>query len=465
VIRLVRPADKSAGKDRMSSAVSERETPTAIPPATVAVRAESAAGVIDDAAEPGRLFDKRRLLLLVRTGLTLAIGYLLIFSDKSPSPAPTNIIFVVSYLASNIIIALLPDRILARAGFDIALILADTAAISFALLLIPDADTDVFVFYFTIILLASISDRLLLSLLAPVVTSGAYLAFLLSRHGLSDVLQPAILLRLPFFLLTGTFYAFFVDRVRRGQMAVVAAKQRVEARTELLSMITHDLKQPLWVATQSAALLYDRLRGDTGSTRELAAQVSMSLKRMESLTLNFLDLNRMEMRGLHVTPRRTPLNRIVEDLLDAYRPAFDVHNLRATIELAPGLPPAWIDAMQAERCLSNLLDNAIKYTPAGGTITCRTAGDGQWLTVTIGDSGPGISAERAGTLFARFQDGVNTAGRPSTGLGLHIARALAESLGGDIALDRDQPQGAWFRIRLPAAPEAAAKPALQQCVA
>jgi hypothetical protein len=210
------------------------------------VRAESTAGVIDDAAEPGRLFDKRRLLLLVRTGLTLAIGYLLIFSDKSPTPAPTNIIFVVSYLASNIIIALLPDRILARAGFDIALILADTAAISFALLLIPDADTDVCVFYFTIILLASISDRLMLSLLAPVVTSGAYLAFLLLRHGLSDVLQPAILLRLPFFLLTGTFYAFFVDRVRRGQMAVVAAKQRVEARTELLSMITHDLKQPLW---------------------------------------------------------------------------------------------------------------------------------------------------------------------------------------------------------------------------
>jgi hypothetical protein len=59
VIRLVRPADKSAGKDRMSSAVSERETPTAIPPATVAVRTESAAGVIDDAAEPGVVHRER----------------------------------------------------------------------------------------------------------------------------------------------------------------------------------------------------------------------------------------------------------------------------------------------------------------------------------------------------------------------------------------------------------------------
>src|SRR5262249_48283389 len=156
----------------------------------------------------------------------------------------------------NIIIALMPARILAKAGFDVGLIIADTVLISCALLLIPDGNTDVFIFYFSIILLASISDRLLLSLLAPVVTSVAYVAFLLTRHALSDVLQPAILLRVPFFLLTGAFYGFFVDRVRRGQTAVVAARQRAQARTELLSMITHDLKQPLWVATQSASLLF-----------------------------------------------------------------------------------------------------------------------------------------------------------------------------------------------------------------
>ena len=173
-----------------------------------------------EAVEAGTLLEKRRLLVLLRTGLTLAISYLLIFSAASPVPPPLLLIFVVGYLASNIIIAVMPTRILAKAGFDVGLILTDTAAISFALLLIPDANTDVFIFYFTIILLASISDRLMLSLLAPIVTSGAYLAFLLARHDIHDVLQPAILLRLPFFLLTGTFYGFFVDRVRRGQAAV-----------------------------------------------------------------------------------------------------------------------------------------------------------------------------------------------------------------------------------------------------
>src|SRR5262249_46235867 len=156
-----------------------------------------------DTAEASTLFEKRRLLVLVRTGLTLAIGYLLIFSSASAATPPALIAFVVCYLASNIIVALMPARILAKAGFDVGLIIADTVLISCALLLIPDGNTDVFIFYFSIILLASISDRLLLSLLAPVVTSVAYVAFLLTRHGLSDVLQPAILLRVPFFLLTG----------------------------------------------------------------------------------------------------------------------------------------------------------------------------------------------------------------------------------------------------------------------
>ena len=93
------------------------------------------------------------------------------------------------------------------------------------------------------------------------------------------------------------------------------------------------------------------------------------------------------------------------------------------------------------------------------------------MTVTIGDSGPGISPERSATLFARFQDGVDAAGRRSTGLGLYIAHALVESLGGEITLDGNQPRGAWFRIRLPAARDEAAggrsvaAPVLQERVA
>jgi signal transduction histidine kinase len=105
--------------------------------------------------------------------------------------------------------------------------------------------------------------------------------------------------------------------------------------------------------------------------------------------------------------------------------------------------------MQTERCLGNLLDNAIKFTPAGGAVTVRTGSDGDALTVTTGDGGPGISAEREATLFESFQAGSDTAGRGSTGLGLHIADALVRAMGGSISLDHGQPSGAWFVVRLP----------------
>jgi signal transduction histidine kinase len=423
------------------------------PPADVAQAA------IDQGLEAQTLAEKRRRLLLVRTGLTLAIGYMLIFSTPAAAP-PGLVAFVVAYIASNIVIALLPARILGRAGFDVGLILADTAAISFSLLLIPEADTDVFIFYFTIILLASISDRMMLSLLAPLVTSGAYLAFLLTRHTVDEVMQPAVLLRLPFFLLTGTFYGFFVDRIRRGQLAMAASRQRSQARTELLSLITHDLKQPLWVATQSAAMLYDQLGREPAATRDLAAQVMVSLRRMEALTLNFLDLSKLESRGLRATPRRVSFARLVDDLFDTYRAAIELKGLHADIAVAANLPAAWIDPLQLERCLANLLDNAIKFTPAGGTVSLRATAEDGALSVLVGDSGPGIPPEREATMFARFQDGADTGDRRSTGLGLHIARALLEAMGGEIRLDRTQGSGAWFRIRLPLAADAAAPPAL-----
>ena len=398
------------------------------------------------------LREKRRLLLLVRTGLTLAIGYLMVFSSGAGGLPTLELAFVLLYVGSNAIIATLPARVLAMAKFDVGLILIDTAAISFALYVTPHIGSEVFVFYFVIILLASTADRLMISYLAPLVTGGAYLAFAFLRYGLDGMLRPSVLLCLPFFLLTGVFYGFFVERTRRGRALALAARQRAEARTEFLSLVTHDLKQPLWVAQESTALLYEKLGPEPSELRTLAAQVLVNLRRMEALALNFLDFSRIESRGVQVFPRQASLNRVLEDLLDSYRPAFDLKKVRAQLELSPALPAAWIDPQQLERGLANLLDNAVKFTPEGGLMTCRTAADNGWVSVTIADSGPGINPERAATLFTPFQTGTDAAGRRSSGLGLHIAWAIVDALGGEITIEPHQGRGAWFHVRLLAAP-------------
>lgn len=420
---------------------------------------------VSQAADPGRrslptgiggetYLEKRRLLLLVRTGLTLAIAYLLIFSSHSKEVPASQLAFIAIYLGSNLLIGWLPSRILSMAAFDVALVLFDTAATSFALYLIPEANTDVFVFYFVIVLLASISDRLSHSLFAPLVTGGAYVAFLVSRYGLEEVMQPAILLRVPFFLLAGAFYGFFVDRVRRGQLATAAAKQREQARTEFLSLITHDLKQPLWMAKESAMLLYDQLESSAAErVRGIAGQLLVNLRRMEALSMNFLDLGRIEAKGIHVFPQRVSLNRIVRDLVDSYAPLFRTKQLEAAVELDPALPDALVDPPQLERALSNLLDNAFKFTPQGGRIVCKTSLSHDGVLLTIADSGPGIGEAQAGALFSRFQNGQDTPGRPSTGLGLYITQAIIAAHGGRITVDPETHSGACFRVWLPAVVE------------
>jgi signal transduction histidine kinase len=411
----------------------------------------------DGSRDDGMLAEKRRMMLLLRTCLTLSIAYLLIFSSDFADLGVPQLLFLAAYLASNLVMAWLPARVLGNSKFEVGLVLIDTGAISLALYLLPHTNTDVFVFYFVVILLASISERLTLSLLAPLLTSVAYVGFLIARHGMEGLMQPEILLRVPFFLLTGAFYGFFVDRVRRSQVAAAMAQQREEARTEFLSLITHDLKQPLWVAQQSAALAYDQLGADETQQRTTMARLIASLRRMESLTMNFLDFSRIQAKDVRVAPQTASLNQVVEDIVELYRPILAVRGLNVRLELDRDLPRARLDPQQFDRALANLLDNAIKFTPEGGEIVCRTSTDGDTLTFIIDDDGPGIPLDRAATLFTRFDEGTNLPDRSSTGLGLYITRAIVLAHGGQIELVNGSKCGARFRIQLPIAQQESRK--------
>lgn len=408
--------------------------------------------------EMGSLAQKRRLLLLVRTGLTLAVAYLLLFTNAPPTAYSQRVILSLLYLASNVVIALVPARILSAAAFHAILVLADTAAISVFLYVLPESDTDLFVFYFAIILLAATSDRLAVSLVASLVVALAYFGYLVVRHDVAAVMQPALLLRIPLLLLAGTFYGFFADRVRRGQAAVDEAARRTRAVTEFLSLVTHDMKQPLWVAQQCAALLYDKLGRRAPDERPLIAQMVVNLRRMESLALNFLEFERLGSGPVRIAPHSVSLNQLLRDLFETARPAFDLKRLHLHLDLDPDLPPALVDPLQLERGLTNIVDNALKYTPEGGVIFCRTGAEGSWITVTLGDSGPGIKPEKIPQLFSRFQPGSDSSQRHSTGLGLYIAREIMRAHGGDVTFDPHRGPGAWFVIHLPAAPQEEQRP-------
>lgn len=410
-----------------------------------------AAPAINPEQDAAALRQKRRLLLIVRLGLSLGVAYLLLFSPGWERAPSFNLAFSTAYLLSNVAMVLLPLRFFKVTAFHAGLMLIDTAAISAALYVLPQTGADVYIFYFAIILLAATSDRIVISFLAPVLVSVAYIAYLVARYDFSALTQPALLLRIPFFLLTGAFYGFFVDRTRRGQAEARAATEREKARTEYLSLVTHDLKQPLWVAQQCAGLLYEKLGRRAPDERPLIAQVMVNIRRMESLTLNFLEFARLEAGSVKVVQRAASINQVIADMFDTARPAFELKRLTVHLDLDRNVPLAWVDPLQIERALTNLLDNAIKYTPEEGVIFAQTLVEDGHVTIRMGDSGPGIAAEKVPTLFGRFSSGADTSQRKSTGLGLYIAHAIMCAHDGDLAYDSARQPGAWFVAHLPIA--------------
>ena len=106
-----------------------------------------------------------------------------------------------------------------------------------------------------------------------------------------------------------------------------------------------------------------------------------------------------------------------------------------------------------QRMLTNLLDNAIKYTPAGGRVTVSVQGDSDGAVVlSVSDTGLGIPEEDLARIFERFYRGDQSRSEPGTGLGLSLARAIARAHGGDITVESHPGEGSTFRVTLPAAP-------------
>jgi signal transduction histidine kinase len=153
-------------------------------------------------------------------------------------------------------------------------------------------------------------------------------------------------------------------------------------------------------------------------------------------------------RGPALLPQLASVNRVVLDLFKLYQPAFSVKRLGTGLDLDPNLPLTWADRSQLELGLGNLVSNAVKHTRRGGLIVCRTALDGSWVKLTLGDNGPGIDAQQASRLFQPHRNGDGPERRG--GMDLYLSQTIITAHGGEIAVDHAQGSGAWFVVRLPA---------------
>ena len=242
---------------------------------------------------------------------------------------------------------------------------------------------------------------------------------------------------------------------RRAAMAVEnarlfgEARAATEARQHTLAIVAHDLRNPLTAIRMDAEMLVHML-GPTldAYPRESLERIYAITGRMDGLIQDLLEVSRME-RGtlaLEAFPRDPAF--LLAEAAHALAPLAAAHGLTLTVEAANGLPAVLADGERVLQIVSNLVGNAVKFTPEGGTVTLASApGEGE-VRFSVSDTGPGIPPEQVPHIFGAFWQ-ARHADRRGLGLGLSIARGLVEAHGGRIWVESEPGRGASFVFTLP----------------
>ena len=233
------------------------------------------------------------------------------------------------------------------------------------------------------------------------------------------------------------------------------AQRAVRARDEMIEVVAHDLKNPLQVSMLAISSLS---RSAAPNQRPVIQSLVSSTERMNRLTRDLLDVALLESGKLKLQPEPVSAERLARESVELIRPLAEQGGLTLTVEAAPGLPPVVADAERILQVLGNLLGNAVKFTPAGGSITVRARREGEAVVFGVEDSGPGVPTHDRPHLFDRFWRKARH-DRTGAGLGLAICQGLVEGHHGKIWYQEREGGGSAFEFTLPVSGAPLAHPA------
>ncbi len=222
-------------------------------------------------------------------------------------------------------------------------------------------------------------------------------------------------------------------------------------RNDLISMVYHDLRSPLANIISSLDVLRSMLPEDDAI--ESVMQIAIrSTERIQRLTNSLLDVHRLESGNPIVTQEIVGLLGLVNEALDAVYLMAESRHQTLEVEIPEQIPALYVDSDMIRRVFINLLDNAIKYTPNNGRIRIEAQQDGEWVQVSVIDTGFGIPESEQELIFHKFTRLHNREGSKGLGLGLTFCRLAVEGHGGRIWVKSKPEVGSRFSITLPVAP-------------
>jgi two-component system phosphate regulon sensor histidine kinase PhoR len=234
---------------------------------------------------------------------------------------------------------------------------------------------------------------------------------------------------------------------------VTELKQLEQARREFVANVSHELRTPLTAIKGYAETLLHGGLADPDSAAEFVRVIDRHAERLRLLIEDLLDLAAVEQGRARLDLLPTSAAEAAAQAVGVVRPAAEAKGQTLRIDVPESLPDCLADRDRLAQVLINLLDNAIKFTPAGGRIGIEARADGDRLEIAVRDTGPGIPQEDLGRIFERFYRVERSRDRREggTGLGLAIAKHLVQAMDGSLEATSAPGAGSTFRVTLPLA--------------
>jgi signal transduction histidine kinase len=245
------------------------------------------------------------------------------------------------------------------------------------------------------------------------------------------------------------------EAYEREHQAAQKLKELSDLKSDFVSKVSHELRTPLTSIMGAADNLLDGIAGPVDERpRSYLGRIKENADRLLRLINELLDLSRIESGKEEIRLSGFRLDSLIGETVETLKPLAEERGVTLAAPLAPPLVIR-ADRDKVSRVLINLVDNGIKFTPAGGRVEIRASGEGQWVRLAVSDSGVGIPASELDRIFDKFHQ-VNRArggSRPGSGLGLPISRQLVEMHGGRLTAQSAQGKGSTFTVVLPVSAE------------
>ncbi len=231
-------------------------------------------------------------------------------------------------------------------------------------------------------------------------------------------------------------------------------REMEEARRDLIAAVSHDLRTPLASARALIEAVADGVANDAETEARYLSSACNELANLGTLVDDLFELAQIDAGALQLELEQASLHDLISDTLSSFHPQAERQGVHLVGEVAGGVDPVLMNPPKLQRVLYNLVSNALRHTPADGTIALRAEPDGEVVRVEVADTGEGISPGDLPRIFERSYKGEKSRTRreedvvPGTGLGLAITRGLVEAHGGRISVESRPGYGSRFYFTL-----------------